>query len=81
MPFGIVLGYLGYSSDVYPLLQILSHGTRSFLWDWKGLPDFVVKFPNIIELLKTAKKTGKLSEATKYQELDFEKVMKTLGGL
>ena len=41
-PIGIILGFVGYSYDVIPLMQVLSHGTRAFIVNAKGLPGFVL---------------------------------------
>ena len=40
-PIGIILGFVGYSYQVIPLMQVLSHGTRAFIANAKGLPGFV----------------------------------------
>ena len=48
---GIVLGFVGYSNQVMPLLQGLSHGTRAFTVNADGLPGFILPF-DVIKHLK-----------------------------
>ena len=43
-PIGIILGLAGYSNQVIPLLQKLSHGTRAFVVNADGLSGFVLPF-------------------------------------
>ena len=49
-PIGIILGFVGYSHKVMPLLQTLSHGTRAYITNADGLHGFVMTF-NIIKHL------------------------------
>ena len=44
LPIGIILGFTGYSHQVIPLMQVLSHGTRAFIINANGLPGFVLTF-------------------------------------
>ena len=37
LPIGVVLGYLGYRSQIVSLMQKLSHGTRAYIWNADGL--------------------------------------------
>ena len=37
LPIGVFCGYLGSRHEVIPLLQILSHETRAFIWNADGL--------------------------------------------
>ena len=52
---GNILGFVGYSHEVMPLMQTLSHGTRAYIVNTDGLPGFVKNFDienaDIIEFL------------------------------
>ena len=48
---GITLGFAGYCNQVLPLMQGLSHGTRAYIVNADGLPNFV-KPVDIIKYLK-----------------------------
>ena len=61
-PIGIILGFVGYSYQVIPLMQVLSHSTRAFIVNAKGLPGFVLAF-NVIEFLKEVDGAGHLEHA------------------
>ena len=37
LPIGMILGYVGYRHEVMPLLQIISHQTRAYIWNADGL--------------------------------------------
>ena len=41
LPIGLILGFLDYTNHVVPLLQIINHGTRAYIWNENGLPGFV----------------------------------------
>ena len=41
LPVGLILGFLDYTNHVVPLLQIISHGTRAYIWNENGLLGFV----------------------------------------
>ena len=43
-PIGIMLGFFGFSSEVYELMQTLSHGTRAYLLNADGLRGFLIAF-------------------------------------
>ena len=42
-PIGLILGFSGYSHEVMPLMQTLSHTTRAFTCNADGLPNFVMR--------------------------------------
>ena len=52
LPIAIVLEFVGYREEVWPLLQIISHGTRAYIWNAVGLKGFVVNFEGIMTILK-----------------------------
>ena len=39
-PIGIILSFLGYSYEVFELMQTLSHRTRAFIFNAQGLNGF-----------------------------------------
>ena len=43
LPIAIILSFFGYREEVVPLLQILAHGTRAYIWNSDGLEGFLVK--------------------------------------
>ena len=59
---GMILSFFGYSYDVFELLQTLSHSTRAFIFNAKGLKGFLVNF-DLWELLNDAYESGKLQQA------------------
>ena len=72
-PIGYILSYLGYQHEVMPILQILSHSTRAFIFNADGLPGFVQRF-EISEILLDADNQNQLEFAKKWQEIDLVKV-------
>ena len=72
-PIGIILGFVGYSYQVTPLMQVLSHGTRAFIVNAKGLKGFVLAF-DIIKFLKEADEAGHLEHAREWQVIDIRVV-------
>ena len=67
-PNGIILGFVGYSYEVIPLMQVLSHGTRAFIVNANGLPGFVLSpdfglVDDLIKLLKESDVAGQLEHA------------------
>ena len=64
-PIGIILGLANDRSQVMPLLQKISHGTRAFMVNADGLPGFMLEF-DIIQYLKQANAAGKLENAKKF---------------
>ena len=42
-PIGLIIGMVGYSHEITPVLQSLSHSTRAFIWNADCLPGFVHK--------------------------------------
>ena len=59
LPIALILGYLGYRHEVLPIMQVLSHGTRAYIWNANGLPGFVTEL-DIIDILWDSEKQGKL---------------------
>ena len=37
LPIGMILGYFGNRHEVIPLMQVLNHGTRAYIWNENGL--------------------------------------------
>ena len=37
LAIGIILGYVGLRHEVLPLMQVLSHSTRAYIWNADGL--------------------------------------------
>ena len=44
LPIGLVLGFTGFSHEVTPIMQTLSHSTRAHLCNANGLPAFILRF-------------------------------------
>ena len=38
-----ILSFIDYSHNVIPILQVLSHVARAYIWNADGLPGFLVK--------------------------------------
>ena len=68
---------LGYSCDVLPAMQRLSHRTRAYIWNADGLPGFLAK-ASLMQVLRAAHLRGDLKEVTRWQEFDFDSVMAQL---
>ena len=62
---GIILGFSGYRHDVLPLMQVVSHKTRAFIWNEDGQKGFLTKF-YIMPVLYETEKAGKLEKLTKW---------------
>ena len=71
-----VLGYYGFRPDVYTLMQKLSHQTRAFIINAKGLKGFVVPF-NVIEFLENTD-DERFNEVTQHQHVKKKSVIKRL---
>ena len=57
LAIGLILGYMGYRHDVVSMMQRVSHSTRAYIWNAKGLLGFVCKF-NLMKTLRDADKKG-----------------------
>ena len=66
LPIGIILSFFGYSNEVFELMQTLSHSTRAFIFNAKGLNGFLVNL-DLCEILNDAKKSGQLQKAFSHQ--------------
>ena len=64
-PIGEVLGFLGYYHEIMVLMQTLSHSTRAFIVNAKGLSGFVYKF-EVMRFLRISDKRGLLENAKKH---------------
>ena len=73
MPIAYILGFMGYCHQVMPVLQVLSHATRAYIHNARGLPGFIQKF-EITKFLQSANKMGLLEEAKKWQEININQV-------
>ena len=62
---GIMLSYLGYQNEVLPLLQTISHRTRAYAVNAKGLPGFVLRM-DIMKILKQADAKGQLESVKEW---------------
>ena len=71
LPFGnlksrhsiaVVLSYLGTTLEVYPLLQKISHTTRAYIFNEKGLKGFLEQASFTAWVMRLGNK-GKLDEA------------------
>ena len=60
-----------------PILQVLSHTTRAYIYNARGLPGFVNKF-EITKFLQNANKKGLLEDAKKWQEINIDQVIDQL---
>ena len=49
LSIGIVLGFVGLRNDVWPIMQAISHATRAYLVNEKGLLGFLMT--DIINIL------------------------------
>ena len=70
-PIAHILGYLGYSHEVMPILQNLSHSTRAYIVNAEGLSGFVRKIP-LIQILRKADEQELLRTAKRWQVIDLE---------
>ena len=77
LPIGLVLGFTGFSHEVLPIMQTLSHSTRAYLCNANGLQGFIIKF-DILKMLTNADKNGQLESITKYQTIDLSKITQEL---
>ena len=41
LAIGVMLGYVGLRHEVLPMMQVLSHRTRAYIWNEDGLQGFV----------------------------------------
>ena len=64
------MSYYGKSTEVYALMQELSHKTRAFIKNASGLRGFLVNF-SIDEELREASDNGELEKFTKYQNVNI----------
>ena len=77
LPIAIIIGFIGYRHDVMPMMQKLSHGTRAYICNAKGLPGFVDEL-HIVEILKLAEEKGQLEHAKNWQVLEIDNIVKQL---
>ena len=68
-----------------PLMQMLSHKTRAYLWNADGLKGFLIKMHmkdlmklDILVALREAQESGDIYEVTKHQEVKIDSLMKEL---
>ena len=76
-PIVIILGFTGYSQEVLPIMQTLSHSTRAYIVNADSLRSFLAAF-NIIKHLESADKAGQLKDAYERQQIDLDTVQKQL---
>ena len=78
LPFGnlksrhaiaVVLSYLGTTLEVYPLLQKISHTTRAYIFNEKGLKGFLEQASFTAWVMRLGNK-GKLDEAAGSVRID-----------
>ena len=50
-------------------MQVLSHGTRAYIWNSDGLQGFLVEL-DVIKIFIEAEAQGQLEDEKKYQEID-----------
>ena len=43
VPIGIMLSYMGFYNEVLPMMQRISHSTRAYITNARGLPGFLIK--------------------------------------
>ena len=60
---GVLFTFVDYMEEVVPLLQIISHETRAYIWNANGLHGFLVKQP-VMSILED-EDSGGLAECTK----------------
>ena len=78
LPIGLVLTFYGYSHEVICQMQLLSHGTRAFIYNADGLLGFLVRFDDIHNLLYRANNDGRLDQLKKCDPIDIDYVLKQL---
>ena len=68
-----------------PLMQMLSHKTRAYLWNADGLKGFLIKSNmkdlmklDILVALREAQESGDIYEVTKHQDVKIDPLMKEL---
>ena len=76
--FAIVFSYMDYRYRVISLLQVLSHGTRAYVWNLDGLKGYVKKIEIMTEL-QLLESRGELANITKYQSVNLKKLRTQLG--
>ena len=84
LPFGnlksrhaiaVVLSYLGTTLEVYPLLQKISHTTRAYIFNEKGLKGFLEQASFTAWVMRLGNK-GKLDEAAGNVRVEVQKLFK-----
>ena len=92
LPIAVIFTYVGYRHEVVPLLQVLSHQTRAYIWNADGLKGFVEVFlwnknclekrfinaSQIMPILRLAEKQGRFDKVTQHQEVSLDDVEKVL---
>ena len=64
-PLGLIAGMIGYRHEVLSLMQTLSHSSRAYILNAKGLKGFVPQEP-IIKILMDADEKGLLDHTRKW---------------
>ena len=75
----LIWTYLGWKHEVCPLMQRLSHSSRAYLINAKGLPGFLVPI-DIPKMVTNLHKKGLLVEATKWHEIDLQSLSNDMQG-
>ena len=65
LPIGLILGFFGFRHEVLSLMQTLSHSSRAYILNAKGLKGFVPQEP-IIKILMDADEKGLLDHTRKW---------------
>ena len=58
-------------------MQVLSHGTRAFIWNADCLQGFLKQF-DLLHFLKQAKKGKEYKSVTKWQVINLEEIEKKI---
>ena len=66
-----MLSYFGFYHEVLPKMQRISHSTRAYIINARGLQGFLIKV-NFMQILTEADAKGWLKDAKKWQELNFD---------
>ena len=73
----LVWTYVDWRNEVTDILQQLSHRSRAYFFNAHGLQGFLIKATPML-LLNQARTLGELEQVTRWQHIDFEKLMQKL---
>ena len=72
-----MLSYLGDREEIYGLMRTLSHKTRAYITNAKGLKGFLIS-SSILNTLKPLNNPAELKKVALYQHIDMPSVIQSL---